>query len=541
MQDLGLGLGLRASLIADVLERQPEIDFFEIMSEDYLGQEGRAIEALERIAARYPLLMHGVSLSIGSTDPLDLDYLAKLRALADRIGARGVSDHVCWTSIGAVDTHDLLPLPLTEAALRHVIGRVRIAQDALGRQLILENPSTYLEFRTSSMSEWEFIGRLAEAADCRILLDVNNVYVSARNHGFDPFLYIDSISRGLVAQIHLGGHQDLGTHLLDTHDQNVSDVVWELYEHAIGRFGLISTSLEWDTEIPPLAELQAELSRAATFRTQASTQSPTQRQGENRHRQHVSADGPELSAILRIVHAAILRGDVREPSDLLTERSRAMDGLQIHATAYRARHVESLRCSYPLLGEILGDDFDDIARQYLRQCPPPRPSLRLFEDRFASWLLEQWSPGAPWAGVVADVAAFESSLRSVWNASASGFSEASSGVLRTLPLEELAQIHIAVSPCLRLLEIEYACYLPELARARSDIRWSGRPNRHLAIDRGQGAIRVVFLHQTEFRMLHFLSQGASLGEALEDAAQLAAAREWCCLWAERGVLALGAA
>jgi uncharacterized protein (UPF0276 family) len=213
--------------------------------------------------------MHGVSLSIGSTDPLNLDYVKKLKALADAVEARWVSDHVCWTGVAGRNSHDLLPLPYHEESLAHVVERIRIVQDVLERQLILENPSSYVTFTASTMSEAEFVARMAEEANCGLLLDVNNIYVSSRNHDFDPFAYLEAIPAQRVVQFHLAGHTNLGTHLIDTHDGHVVDPVWELYRRAHELTGGASTLLEWDAKIPAFPVVHAEVMKARQYMSAA--------------------------------------------------------------------------------------------------------------------------------------------------------------------------------------------------------------------------------------------------------------------------------
>lgn len=259
---LGFGVGLRKTHYAHILEKWPTIDWFEIISENYMIPGGRPLAILERIRERYPVVMHGVSLSIGSVDPLDRDYLKKLKALAERIKPAWVSDHLCWSSTGRHSLHDLLPIPQTEEAMLHVIDRVRQVQDYLGRQILLENVSTYLEFSHSTITEWEFLNTIAKESDCKILLDVNNVYVSAINHGFDPLEYLRNIEPSRVGQFHLAGHTDTGTFLHDTHDHPIIEQVWNLYEAALKDYGTVSTLIEWDDHIPPFNELMKEVERA---------------------------------------------------------------------------------------------------------------------------------------------------------------------------------------------------------------------------------------------------------------------------------------
>ncbi len=267
--DLGVGIGLRASHFGEILSRWPQLDWFEVLSENYMDTGGRPLWVLEQVAERYPVAMHGVSLSIGSTDPLDLTYLRKLKTLAARIGARWISDHLCWTGVLGRNTHDLLPLPYDEATLRHVSERVRRVQDYLERPIALENPSSYLAFVRSTMSESEFLARLAERADCALLLDVNNVYVSAFNHGFDAEAYVDAIPADRVVQYHLAGHTHKGTHILDTHSGPAIDAVWSLYERACRRTGAVSTLFEWDEAVPPLDVVRAEAAKARPRRGDA--------------------------------------------------------------------------------------------------------------------------------------------------------------------------------------------------------------------------------------------------------------------------------
>ena len=261
----GFGLGLRTPHYEAVLNEPHAIDWFEIITENYLVPGGKPLDYLERVRRRFPLVMHGVSLSIGSTDPIDLDYLAQVRALAKRIEPHWISDHVCWTGIEGRNLHDLLPLPYTEEALASVVERVGQVQDALGRQILLENVSSYLTYRASDMSEWEFLREVVERADCAILLDINNIYVSSVNHGFDPLTYLQAMPRERVRQFHLAGHSDLGGHLIDTHDHPIVEPVWDLYCAAVAQFGAVPTMIERDDNIPPLGELVAELQIAREF------------------------------------------------------------------------------------------------------------------------------------------------------------------------------------------------------------------------------------------------------------------------------------
>jgi uncharacterized protein (UPF0276 family) len=266
IENLGIGIGLRPDHYGDVLAHAPAIDFFEILSDNYLYTEGRPLHFLDRIAERYPIVMHGVSLSIGSSDPLDFDYLRRLRALRERTRARWISDHLCWTGVAGQRVHDLLPLPYNDETLRHVAERVRVVQDFLGERILLENPSTYLELHASSMLEEEFLAALAYEADCGILLDVNNIYVSAFNSDRDPNAYLRAIPLERVGQLHIAGHSHHGTHIVDTHVGPVSEPVWRLLAEFSRLAGDRSLLLEWDTDIPSLARVHEEALLARQYR-----------------------------------------------------------------------------------------------------------------------------------------------------------------------------------------------------------------------------------------------------------------------------------
>jgi len=255
----GFGLGLRPDHYEAILNESPAVDWFEAITENYLVPGGKPLYYLDRVRERYPMVLHGVSLSLGSADPIDRTYLAQVRKLADRVQPEWISDHLCWTGVDGRNLHDLLPLPYTEEALQLVVQHVDEVQHALGRRILLENVSSYLNYESSRMSEWEFLTEVASRADCSILLDVNNIYVSSVNHGFDPVDYLRALPRDRIRQIHLAGHSNNGDHLIDTHDHPVAAGVWNLYAAAVGLFGPVPAMIERDDNIPPLAELIAEL------------------------------------------------------------------------------------------------------------------------------------------------------------------------------------------------------------------------------------------------------------------------------------------
>lgn len=259
---LGFGLGLRPQHYPDILDHAPQVDWFEAISENYMVPGGQPLRILERIRKDYPIVLHGVSMSIASTAPLDKAYLDGLKALAQRIEPVFISDHLAWTGVHGINLHDLLPVPYTEEALDHVADRINRVQEHLGRALVLENVSSYVQFTQSEMTEWDFLAELVRRTGCWLLFDVNNVFVSAFNHGFGPETFINAIPADRVVQFHLAGHEHNMTHIVDTHDALVCDEVWDLYRKAIARFGPVSTLIERDDHIPPYAEMVAELDRA---------------------------------------------------------------------------------------------------------------------------------------------------------------------------------------------------------------------------------------------------------------------------------------
>ncbi len=259
---MGYGLGLRKDHYQAILDEQPDVDWFEILTENYMVGGGKPLHFLDRIRADYPVVMHGVSLSIGSTDPLNLQYLKNLKDLAARVQPGWISDHLCWTGYAGHNLHDLLPMPYTEEAINHVVDRICRVQDYLGRQILIENVSTYLTYSSDMMPEWDFLSEIASRADCHILLDINNIYVSSVNHGFDPLDYLKGVPGHRVRQFHLAGHADYGDYVIDTHDHDVADPVWALFEKALTLVGPVSTMIERDDRIPPLEDMLKELDKA---------------------------------------------------------------------------------------------------------------------------------------------------------------------------------------------------------------------------------------------------------------------------------------
>jgi len=264
----GCGLGLRVEHFNDIATNQPNIPWFEILSDNYLIEGTSQREYLYKIRENYPITFHGVGMSIGSTEPLDMDYMKALKQLKDEVQPAWISDHLCWTSAHGKVTHDLIPLPYTKSVINHLVEKILQIQDYLGQQMVIENVSSYLQFKDSEMTEWEFINEITERSDCRLLLDVNNIYVSSQNHHFDALDYLYAMPAERIAEIHLAGYEDRGTHLLDTHSRAVTEPVWQLFEKAVQHVGDVPVLIEWDNDIPPFSRLVEEADRAQRIRKQ---------------------------------------------------------------------------------------------------------------------------------------------------------------------------------------------------------------------------------------------------------------------------------
>jgi len=261
----GAGLGLRASHYQEIFETKPDVPWFELLSDNYMAAGGLPIQRAEKVRQDYPITLHGVGMSLGSADPLNTDYLKRLKVLADRLEPHYVSDHIAWVSVDGKYTHDLLPLPYNQDMLQHLSDRIQQVQDYLGRTILIENPSSYLSFDSSDMSEADFIRQLSLSSGCELLLDVNNIYVSAMNHGFDPYQYLESIPQDKVKEIHLAGYEQMDGYLFDTHGHSVKPPVWDLYRAALKRFGSVPTLIEWDTDVPEFSTLLVEAKKADAF------------------------------------------------------------------------------------------------------------------------------------------------------------------------------------------------------------------------------------------------------------------------------------
>ena len=410
----GFGLGLRTAHYADFIAARQPVDWLEIITDNFLGDGGKPLAMLERFRADYPVAMHGVAMSLGGADGLSMEYLRRVKALADRVQPMWVSDHLCWTGLGRDRLHDLYPLPYTDECASLLIRHIRQAQDVLERRLVVENVSSYVRYGASGTTEWEFLTHVANESDCDLLLDVNNIYVSSVNHGFDPLTYLRALPAKRIRQIHLAGHSMDGAHLIDTHDQPVCEPVWALYQHACQWFGPVATMIERDDNIPPLDELLGELAIARRLATgqagagiaQASAQTVAAPAGE----------GASLHDLQSSFTAMVLgREAPAQPVQYLDPGGPlpGVRGAAIYYNAYRARLVEVLADSFAKTQSYLGSDlFETLARAFVKGEPPCERNLAGYGAEFPQFLGRRYPGNAE----LSDLAQLEWALRHVFDA-----------------------------------------------------------------------------------------------------------------------------
>lgn len=388
---LGYGLGLRTVHYPYILEHFPrEVEWFEIISENFMETDGRPRRVLEQVAAHYPIVMHGVSLSIGSTDPLNMAYLKKLKDLAAWVRPAWISDHLCFTGMNGVNTHDLLPVPYTEATLTHVVERIQRVQDFLGRRLLIENPSSYVSFAQTSMPEWEFIARMSEAADCALLLDVNNVFVSCFNHRMDTKTYLDALPLDRVVQIHLAGHRDCATHRIDTHDAPVLDEVWAMYRYVIAQTGRVSTMIEWDESIPEFPVVLAELDKARHHAANATRGNTLPSFGAWQRASDKLAQQDRV--IMAQFQDDIVRPTLDAPYAYAVAQHDFTPAKQVgvYQDGYRFRLYDVIHHAYPATRAWVGDPrFAEEVMAYIEAHAPSHTTLNPYADAFPAWMAQR--------------------------------------------------------------------------------------------------------------------------------------------------------
>ena len=410
----GFGLGLRTAHYQDFLTSPQRVDWLEIITDNFLVEGGKPLVVLETLRRDYPIAMHGVAMSIGSASGLDLGYLARVKELARRVQPMWVSDHLCWTGAGGNVMHDLYPMPYTEESARLLIAQIRQAQDVLERRLVIENVSSYVRFSSSSETEWAFLAHVIEEADCELLLDVNNVYVSSINHGFSAQAYLAALPAARVRQIHLAGHSMAGDHIIDTHDHPVSPEVWALYAVACRRFPQVATMIERDDNFPPLAELIAELDQAREIAARAVVES----ESAPARPAHMAWTCPGQGTALHDTQhrfAGFIVGETPEGLPVDVDPAGSLPGargMQIYQRAYRERLIGVLADSYPKCELYLGTSlFKELASRYLSAHPPTERNLGRYGAGFATTLESAYPDNAE----LSDLAQLEWALREVFD------------------------------------------------------------------------------------------------------------------------------
>lgn len=538
---LGYGLGFRPAHFPYITAHKPDIDWFEIISENYMDTGGPQRRVLDELREHYPIVMHGVSLSIGTVDPLNSEYLQKLKALADQVQPKWISDHLCWTGIAHKNTHDLLPVPYTEEALAHIIERIKHVQDALGRRIILENPSTYLEFTASSMSEWEFIARMAEGADCGLLLDINNIYVSCYNHRWDPKTYIDALPLSRVQQIHLAGHSNKGTYIVDTHDDHVIDEVWTMYRYVIEKGGFKNTMVEWDDKIPEFPIVMEEVAKAKYWASVDHTPTPFphfQSFRDNiRPSEHVTPYVEELSDMQDAILSG--RGTKMQPDlRIVPKPDFAPDAqIQTYIDGYRYRLFDIIYDDVPALLAMIGQDaMDDLISAYIDGAPSTHFNVARYIDGFPAFAQDHLSPCAY------ELCVLETALSRLFDGDESAALIPDD--LAGLTPESFMEMVLHPRAALKLFAFSHpvnALYQAHLDGA--DVVASENAPSFLCVYRHNDTIWRLDLEEREYMVLSSLFAGLPVGEALNaaisggDEAAMASIGEWFSKWMGNGLLA----
>jgi len=514
--DSGFGLGLRIPHYAHIFAHKPQVDWFEIISENFMDTDGKAKRNLARIREHYPIVMHGVALSIGTVDPLNSEYLSKLKKLIDFSEPLWVSDHLCWTGIAHKNTHDLLPVPYTEEALRHIVARIKQVQDYLERPIALENPSTYLEFTSSQIPEAEFIAAMAVESGCHLLLDVNNVYVTCYNHRLDAKAYIDALPLDKVSQIHLSGHSNYGTHIIDTHDDHVVDEVWALYKYVIHTAGRpVNTMVEWDANVPEWDVLYAELNKAKAAAADAENYAPLPELAQEQPHEMVTVATTLLASQSRM-QAAILPGtNIDSQPDAwirIKEQFSPSAQLAVYKNAYRARLHEVTAEDYPVLKHFLGDvAFAGLITDFVNTAE----SIHFNIGRYAAQLPDFLASHSASSSFACELATLENAVSQLGDPEETQALEAAHLVGMTT--DRLMECCLVPRTALQLFAFAYPVNNYYLAVKEEQNPLPPAPeSSFVAVFRHEDVVWRMALAENEHCLLRKLFGGASLVAALDE-------------------------
>lgn len=542
---LGCGVGLRTPHYAHITKEWPQVDWFEAITENYMDSGGKPLSILEQIRAHYPVALHGVALSIGSVDPLNERYLQRLKTLAERIDPAIVSDHLCWSGAGGEQLHDLLPLPFTEESIAHVVTRVLKVQDFLKRSILLENVSTYVTYQHSVIPEWEFLSEVARRSGCGILLDLNNIYVNSKNHGFDPYTYLSNIQGEKIGQFHLAGHTDMGTYLFDTHSTPVIEPVWDLYRHAIRQWGQISTLLEWDENIPDWPRLMEERTRAKTIYDFYEDREPEAQTSPSKTVSYSipkSKTGISLEQVQRWMKSRIQTAGEKVQGDSFLNPQGGEPGeerVSVYAGGYSARIQDGLSDVYETVRLALGESaFLDLSQAYAERYPSHEYNLSLVGRHLPDLIQKFPDRTKPY---LEDLARFEWHIAESFHA----FDD------QPLDRSQLSKISPEAWESVRL-HFQESVFLFASPWPVLDL-WKNRHNlkpdpkvepktQTILIGRRGIQMRCEMLDVKQFRLLEGLMEGRSLGEVCETLAESAGEEslpvaDWFARWVTDGLIA----
>ena len=563
---LGCGVGLRTTHYSYILEKWPKVDWFEAISENYMDSGGRPLQILEKVRSRYPVALHGVSLSLGSTDPLNQTYLKRLKALAERIEPVIVSDHLCWSGVAGENLHDLLPLPFTREAVAHVVSRIQQVQEFLGRKILIENVSTYVTYTHSTMPEWEFLSEIAARSGCGILLDLNNIFVNSVNHRFDPLVYLANIPPHKVGQFHLAGHTDMGTFLFDTHSKPVIDPVWELYREALKRWGQISTLIEWDEDIPEFPKLEEECARAKFFYDQFENWSPEigeaprlsfpndfigNPESKNldscfRRNDKISQSLAEVLNQMKTYVRPLSRqqeGPCKE-NNLLNPQGgvSGKERMSVYAGGYVARVQEGLADVYEAVQFVLGPErFSALAESYGVRYPSHQYNLSRIGIHLPEFI--RTFSGLDDVPFLADLAQLEWLMAEAFHA----FDKPPfvPHELAEIPLEDWERTQVVFQPSVSIFHSPWPVldiWKEKKSSDRNQVRWTGEKKPQcILIGRQETRVRCELLSPAQHRLLEGLLQGRTLGEVCEDLSELEGGEDlpvaaWFSRWVADGLV-----
>ena len=535
---LGFGLGLRPKHYPYIFEHKPNVDWFEIISENFMDTDGRPKRNLARIREDYPIVMHGVSLSIGTVDPLNSEYLKKLKNLMDWAEPAWISDHLCWTGVAHKNVHDLLPVPYTEEALAHIVDRISQVQDYLGRPIALENPSTYLEFNSSTIPESEFISRMVKESGCQILLDVNNIYVSCFNHRLDPKAYIDAMPLDHVIQIHLAGHENKGTHIIDTHDGHVVDEVWALYKYVIHKAGRVpNTMIEWDDNIPEFPVLFDELEKARKAATTAQNFGVLPNLAQDRPHYRTNNSVTLLDEQNRMQKAIIAGPNtVDHPSLWVRDKENFPSDkqLDVYVNAYRYRLFDVVAEDYPALLYHLGQDqFNKLIWSFIEENTSNHFNIGRYALKLPTFLQNFYPDDI----IAHELCELETKLTQLFDATESKALQIED--ISTITPDILMESSIQFRDALAFHSFQFSTnfYYQDIMDGNKPSAPALKPS-WVAVFRNNDVMWRMDLEYDEFRLLQLLFSGIRIGTALEEVGISAEENlsDWFGRWMQHGIL-----